>query len=88
MCHLSTKVSFENSSSYDALWFQPFLNHENWLDICLHYFREKVMTMPRKQTQRDLRRLEKAEKAAQLEKVFVLFLYIFLIKFYVFIPDT
>lgn len=46
------------------------------------------MTMPRKQTQRDLRRLEKAEKAAQLEKVFVLFLYIFLIKFYVFIPDT
>ncbi|KAG2657025.1 protein MAK16 homolog B-like [Panicum virgatum] len=30
--------------------------------------REKVMTMPRKQTQRDLRRLEKAEKAAQLEK--------------------
>ncbi|OEL15996.1 Protein MAK16-like protein A [Dichanthelium oligosanthes] len=30
--------------------------------------REKVMTMPRKQTQRDLRRLEKAGKAAQLEK--------------------
>ncbi|CAL5022193.1 unnamed protein product [Urochloa decumbens] len=30
--------------------------------------REKVMTMPRKQTQRDLRRLQKAEKAAQLEK--------------------
>ncbi|CAN6231536.1 unnamed protein product [Urochloa humidicola] len=30
--------------------------------------REKVMTMPRKQTQRHLRRLEKAEKAAQLEK--------------------
>ncbi|KAJ1270973.1 hypothetical protein BS78_06G092800 [Paspalum vaginatum] len=30
--------------------------------------REKVMTMPRKQTQRDLRRLEKAEKAAQLDK--------------------
>ncbi|CAN6238044.1 unnamed protein product [Urochloa humidicola] len=30
--------------------------------------REKVMTMPRKQTQRDLRRLDKAEKAAQLEK--------------------
>lgn len=33
------------------------------------------MTMPRKQTQRDLRRLEKAEKAAQLEKV--IFLYSF-----------
>ncbi|CAN6244223.1 unnamed protein product [Urochloa humidicola] len=30
--------------------------------------REKVMTMPRKQTQRHLRRLEKAEKSAQLEK--------------------
>jgi len=30
--------------------------------------REKVMTMPRKQTQRDLRRLDKAERAAQLEK--------------------
>ncbi|CAD6228417.1 unnamed protein product [Miscanthus lutarioriparius] len=30
--------------------------------------REKVMTMPRKQTQRDLRRLDKAERAAQLER--------------------
>lgn len=30
--------------------------------------REKVMTMPRKETKRDLRRLDKAEKAAQLEK--------------------
>ncbi|KAF8708647.1 hypothetical protein HU200_010896 [Digitaria exilis] len=30
--------------------------------------REKVMTMPKKQTQRDLRRLDKAEKAAQLER--------------------
>nr|ACG37135.1 MAK16-like protein RBM13 [Zea mays] len=30
--------------------------------------REKVMTMPRKQTQRDLRRMEKAERAAQLER--------------------
>ncbi|KAL6889008.1 hypothetical protein ACP4OV_010034 [Aristida adscensionis] len=30
--------------------------------------REKVMTVPRKKTQRDDRRLEKAEKAAQLEK--------------------
>jgi protein MAK16 len=36
--------------------------------------REKVMTMPRKQTQRDLRRLEKAEKAAQLEKVIVCYI--------------
>jgi len=32
------------------------------------------MTMPRKQTQRDLRRLEKAEKAAQLEKVIVCYI--------------
>uniref|UniRef100_A0A0E0Q6H6 Protein MAK16 homolog n=1 Tax=Oryza rufipogon TaxID=4529 RepID=A0A0E0Q6H6_ORYRU len=30
--------------------------------------REKVMTMPRKETQRHLRRMDKAEKAAQLEK--------------------
>ncbi|XP_066310584.1 uncharacterized protein [Miscanthus floridulus] len=30
--------------------------------------REKVMTMPRKQTQRHLRRLDKAERAAQLER--------------------
>lgn len=30
--------------------------------------REKVVTMPRKQTQRHLRRLDKAERAAQLEK--------------------
>lgn len=30
--------------------------------------REKVMTMPRKQTQRDLRRLDKAERAAQVER--------------------
>ncbi|KQK04571.1 hypothetical protein BRADI_2g14350v3 [Brachypodium distachyon] len=30
--------------------------------------REKIMTVPRKKTQRDLRRLEKAETAAQLEK--------------------
>ncbi|KAL5672920.1 hypothetical protein ACJX0J_017226, partial [Zea mays] len=30
--------------------------------------REKIMTMSRKQTQRDLRRLEKAERAAQLER--------------------
>ncbi|WVZ85626.1 hypothetical protein U9M48_032528 [Paspalum notatum var. saurae] len=30
--------------------------------------REKVMTMPRKETKRDLRRLDKAEKAAQLDK--------------------
>ncbi|KAE8796310.1 protein MAK16 [Hordeum vulgare] len=30
--------------------------------------REKIMTVPRKKTQRDLQRLEKAEKAAQLEK--------------------
>ncbi|KAM3215006.1 hypothetical protein ACQJBY_067137 [Aegilops geniculata] len=30
--------------------------------------REKIMTVPRKKTQRDLRRLEKAEKAAQLDK--------------------
>ncbi|KAF7034798.1 hypothetical protein CFC21_045765, partial [Triticum aestivum] len=29
---------------------------------------EKIMTVPRKNTQRNLRRLEKAEKAAQLEK--------------------
>ncbi|KAG8070601.1 hypothetical protein GUJ93_ZPchr0006g42174 [Zizania palustris] len=30
--------------------------------------REKVMTMPRKETQRHIRRMDKAEKAAQLEK--------------------
>uniref|UniRef100_A0A0E0FW82 Protein MAK16 homolog n=1 Tax=Oryza nivara TaxID=4536 RepID=A0A0E0FW82_ORYNI len=30
--------------------------------------REKLMTMPRKQTQRDLRRMAKAEHAAQIEK--------------------
>ncbi|KAM0930049.1 hypothetical protein ACQ4PT_001200 [Festuca glaucescens] len=30
--------------------------------------REKIMTVPRKKTQRELRRLEKAEKAAQLDK--------------------
>uniref|UniRef100_A0A453T772 Ribosomal L28e/Mak16 domain-containing protein n=1 Tax=Aegilops tauschii subsp. strangulata TaxID=200361 RepID=A0A453T772_AEGTS len=30
--------------------------------------REKIMTVPRKKTQRDLRRLDKAEKAAQLDK--------------------
>uniref|UniRef100_A0A8R7TR14 Protein MAK16 homolog n=2 Tax=Triticum urartu TaxID=4572 RepID=A0A8R7TR14_TRIUA len=30
--------------------------------------REKIMTVPRRKTQRDLQRLEKAEKAAQLEK--------------------
>ena len=33
--------------------------------------REKLMTMPRKQTQRDLRRMAKAEFAAQIEKVFI-----------------
>ncbi|XP_044959371.1 uncharacterized protein LOC123410480 isoform X2 [Hordeum vulgare subsp. vulgare] len=31
--------------------------------------REKIMIVPRKKTQRDLRRLEKAEKATQLDKV-------------------
>jgi hypothetical protein len=29
------------------------------------------MTMPRKETQRHLRRMDKAEKAAQLEKVII-----------------
>jgi hypothetical protein len=31
------------------------------------------MTMPRKQTQRDLQRLDKAERAAQVERVIFLF---------------
>jgi len=34
--------------------------------------------MPRKQTQRDLRRLEKAEKAAQLEKVVCYIVFFFM----------
>lgn len=37
--------------------------------------------MPRKQTQRDLRRLDKAERAAQLEKVFFLCTFSFIIFF-------
>jgi hypothetical protein len=39
------------------------------------------MTMSRKQTQRDLRRLEKAERAAQLERVIFLYSFSFIIFF-------
>jgi len=39
------------------------------------------MTMPRKQTQRDLRRLDKAERAAQLERVIFLYSFSFIIFF-------
>jgi hypothetical protein len=36
---------------------------------CLYSVREKIVTMPRKAEKYHLRRMEKAEKAAQLEKV-------------------
>ena len=42
---------------------------EKFLNIFFCTVREKIMTVPRKKTQRESRRLEKAEKAAQLDKV-------------------
>jgi hypothetical protein len=46
------------------------MTHKKFLNIFFCTVREKIMTVPRKKTQRELRRLEKAEKAAQLDKVF------------------
>lgn len=42
---------------------------KKFVNIFLQSFREKIMTVPRKKTQRDLRRMEKAEKAALVDKV-------------------
>jgi hypothetical protein len=43
-----------------------------FINTHLYFVREKIVTMPRKAEKRHLRRMEKAEKAAQLEKVTVL----------------
>jgi hypothetical protein len=40
------------------------------LNIFISSSREKVMTVPRKKIQRDRGRMEKAERAAQIDKVF------------------
>ena len=40
------------------------------LNIFIYSSREKIMTVPRKKTQLDLKRMKKAETAAQLDKVF------------------
>jgi hypothetical protein len=46
------------------------MSREKLLNIFLCAVREKIITVPRKKTQREIRRSEKAEKAAQLDKVF------------------
>ena len=39
------------------------------LNLFIYSSREKIMTVPRKKTQLDLKRMKKAETAAQLDKV-------------------
>jgi len=54
---LMSQLNVHSSLSYYLLW--------------LLFYREKIMTTPRKEKKREARREEKAEKAALLEKVIV-----------------